>query len=438
MWQRTSFARFADNTGTLGLLLLAVGLLAGCPGPHLMQTPNVYVQTQAHPFADVAPPLRTNTVDVLYATDRQPVPRDDGTLAYGYDRSFALAVGSCVVEIGQDVAWDTLVQQSQQAERTQELPLRIRTMTEQVKFPATPMPFVLHNGLPTVAPAVQAVYEQAAEQVRQDLRQRLALTSRKAAYVYIHGYNNTFEDGVLVIAELWHFLGRQGVPILYTWPAGSGGLLRGYTRDRESGEFTLFHLKQFLRLLASTPELEELNLIAHSRGTDVLTSAVRELYIETSAAGKDFRTVYRIKNVVLAAADLDLEVVTQRVAAEYVGLGTERTTLYVSDADRAIGFSGLLFASFRRMGQLRPEDLSDEQRQHIERVARTQLIDARVPTGFIGHAYFYRHPAVSADLVLLLRDQLEPGSPGRPLRKRGANFWQITPDYPGVPGTPGR
>jgi esterase/lipase superfamily enzyme len=281
------------------------------------------------------------------------------------------------------------------------------------------------------------VYEHAAEQVRQDIRQRLTLTSRKVAYVYIHGYNNTFEDGVLVIAELWHFLGRQGVPILYTWPAGYGGL-RGYTRDRESGEFTIFHLKQFLRLLASTSELEELHLIAHSRGTDVLISALRELYIETHAAGNDFRTVYRIKNVVLAAADLDLEVVTQRQAAEYVGLGTERTTIYVSDVDRAIGLSGCLFVSFRRIGQLRPEDLTDEQRQHLERVARTQLIDARVPTGLIGHAYFYRHPAVSADLVLLLRDQLEPGSPGRPLRKRGANFWQITKDYPGVPGTPGR
>ena len=183
---------------------------------------------------------------------------------------------------------------------------------------------MLHDGQPTVAPAVQEAYEHAAAQVRQDIRQRLALTPRKAAYVYIHGYNNTFEDGVLVIAELWHFLGRQGVPILYTWPAGAGSGLRGYNHDRESGEFTIFHLKQFLRILASTPELEELNLIAHSRGTDVLTSALRELYIETRAAGNDFRTVYRIKNVVLAAADLDLEVVTQRLAAEYVGLGTER------------------------------------------------------------------------------------------------------------------
>ena len=438
MWQRTSFARFTGRTGMLGLLLLAVGLLAGCPGPHLMPTPNVYMQTQSHPFADVAPPLRTNTVDVLYATDRKPVPRDDGTLAYGYGRSFALAVGSCVVAIGQDVAWDTLVQQSQQAERTEELPLRIRALTEQVRFPATPLPFVLHDGQPTVAPAVQEVYEHAAEQVHQDLRQRLALTPRKAAYVYIHGYNNTFEDGVLVIAELWHFLGRQGVPILYTWPAGSGGGLRGYNHDRESGEFTIFHLKQFLRLLASIPELEELNLIAHSRGTDVMTSALRELYIETRAAGKDFRTVYRIKNVVLASADLDMEVAMQRLAAEYAGLGTERTTLYVSPVDKALAFADLLFMGLLRLGQVRPEDLTDDERQHLERIARTQIIDARVPTGFIGHAYFYRHPAVSSDLVLLLRYQLEPGSPGRPLHKRGANFWQITPDYPGVPGTPGR
>ena len=438
MWHQTSFARCAGSTGTLGLLLLAVGLLAGCPGPHLMPTPNVYAQTQSHPFADVAPPLRTNTVDVLYATDRKPVPRDDGPLAYGYGRSFALAVGSCVVEIGQDVAWDTLVQQNQQAERSQPLPLRIRAMTEQGRFPATPLPFVLHNGLPTVAPAIQEAYEHAAEQARQDLRQRLALMSHKVAYVYVHGYNNTFEDGVLVIAELWHFLGRQGVPILYTWPAGAGSGLRGYNHDRESGEFTIFHLKQFLRLLASMLDLEELNLIAHSRGTDVLTSALRELYIETQASGKDFRTVFRLKNVVLAAADLDLEVVTQRVAAEYVGLGTERSTLYVSNVDKAIGFSAFLFTSLSRIGQLRPEDLTDEERQHLERVARTQLIDARVPTGLIGHAYFYRHPAVSSDLVLLLRYQLEPGSPGRPLHKRGANFWQITSDYPGVSGTPGR
>jgi hypothetical protein len=80
--------------------------------------------------------------------------------------------------MGQNISWDTLVEASQQAERSQKLPLRIRTMTEQVRFPATPMPFVLHNGQPTLTPAVQAAYEHAAEQVRQEIRQRLTLMSR--------------------------------------------------------------------------------------------------------------------------------------------------------------------------------------------------------------------------------------------------------------------
>jgi hypothetical protein len=38
--------------------------------------------------------------------------------------------------------------------------------------------------------------------------------------------------------------------------------------------------------------------------------------------------------------------------------------------------------------------------------------------------------AWNAALVLLLRDYLEPGSPGRPLVKRGENFWEITEGYP--------
>ncbi len=182
------------------------------------------------------------------------------------------------------------------------------------------------------------------------------------------------------MAERWHFLGRQGVPIIYTWPAGSGGGLRGYNHDRESGEFTIFHLKQFLRTLGSTPELEQVHLIAHSRGTDVLTSALRELFIEARAAGKEPRTVFKLRNVVLVAADLDLEVAIQRLAAEEMGLGIERLTIYVSASDKAIAFSGCLFVSFRRIGQLRPEDLTEAQRQRLETVVRTQIIDARVST----------------------------------------------------------
>ncbi len=166
---------------------------------------------------------------------------------------------------------------------------------------------------------------------------------------------------------------------------------------------------------------------------DVLTSALRELFIEARAAGKDPRRVFKLSNVVLAAADLDFEVIIQRLVAERLGMGIERLTIYVSEGDKALGFSGCLFVSLRRLGQLRPEDLTEKLSLDLARSPWVQIINANVPTGFIGHAYFYAHPAVSADLVLLLRDNYEPGSPGRPLLKHGPNFWQITKDYPGSP-----
>ena len=421
------------DRGMLFLMVLAVCFLVGCPRAQLMPTPNLYVQSSSSPFADIAPSLRTNTVDVLYATDRQPVRQQDGTLMYSNKRSPSLAFGSCVVEIGDNISWETLIEASRQRARSAKLPLYMRTITEQGRFPATPLPIVLNNGQIQVDPAAQAAQDEVAAQLRQTLRERLASTSRKDVYVYIHGFNNSFTDAAFVMAELWHFLGREGVPIIYTWPAGAGGGLRGYTHDRESGEYTLFHLKQFLRILATTPEVERIHLIAHSRGTDVATSALRELFIEARGAGKDLRSVSKLSNVVLAAADLDMEVVYQRLGAERVGLGIDRITIYVSETDRAIGFSGCLFVSARRIGQMRPEDLTAEQRRDLEVGARTQIIDARVSTGFVGHSYFYNNPAVSADLVLLLRDNLEPGSPGRPLVKRGENFWEITEGYPMVP-----
>ena len=415
---------------------LAACLVAGCAGPQLMPTPNIYLQASANPFTEVAPSLRTNTVDVLYATDRRATRQEDGTLAYGYERSASLAFGSCQVEIGENVSWETLVEQSLQRERSQKLPLHIRAVTEQGRLPATPLPLARGNGQLKADPVAEAAHNQAAAQLQQVLRQRLALTPRKDAYVYIHGFNNHFADAMFVMAELWHFLGRQGVPIVYTWPAGAGAGLRGYTRDRESGEFTIFHLKQFLRILALTPELQRIHLIAHSRGTDVATSALRELVIEARAAGREARAFAKLHNVVLAAADLDFEVVGQRLAAERVGLEIDRITIYVSQTDRALGMSGCLFVSARRIGQVRPEDLTAEQRHDLEVSGRVQLIDARVSSGWLGHSYFYGHPAVSADLVLLLRDNLEPGSPGRPLYRRDVNFWEITEGYPAA--SPGK
>ena len=150
-----------------------------------MLTPNMYVQSLSNPFAQVPPSLRTNTVDVFYATDRQPLSPKDQSLAYGYGRSPSLAFGSTVVEIGQDISWDDLVTQSREQKRSEKLPLRIRSITEQGRFPETPLPFDRHNGKVTIDAAAQATQDQVADDMRRELQRRLALTSHKVAYVYI-------------------------------------------------------------------------------------------------------------------------------------------------------------------------------------------------------------------------------------------------------------
>ena len=39
-------------------------------------------------------------------------------------------------------------------------------------------------------------------------------------------------------------------------------------------------------------------------------------------------------------------------------------------------------------------------------------------------------PTVSSDIVLMLRDNLDPGPPGRPLEQIGRRFWRVPSGYP--------
>jgi esterase/lipase superfamily enzyme len=422
-----------DNMARVVMALaLATGmLLFGCAQQELMPTPNLYLQSKDNPFGAVPQSLQNNRVEVIYATDRAPTQDKKGGLHYGYERSKSLAFGVCSVEIGRNLSWDDLVRESRTRSRSKSLPLTMREIQELGRFPAVPDLAAFDRN--TFAENPEVIVKRAAteRQAITLLSDRLSRTPRREAYIYIHGFSNTFEDAAFVMAGLWHFMGRTGVPIIYTWPAGSPeGALGGYTHDTESGQFTGYHLRQFLKAIASCPDIEKIHLIAHSRGTDVLMTALRELNLEYRGAGKQTRSELKLGNLILAAADLDFEVTSQRITAELLPLIPERMTVYVSATDRAVGIANLLFGSKRRIGQLRWTDLTPEQRKALEAISQMQIIDARVNTGFLGHSYFHESPAVSSDLILLLRDNRGPGAEnGRPLIKRQESFWEIDDKY---------
>jgi esterase/lipase superfamily enzyme len=420
-------------TGVRSFLLACVVLLAGCAeSRELMPTPNLYIDEKATLFEALPEEYVSTQVELIYVTDRAPQTDEAGNLRYGHDRSSSLAVGTTVVDLGRNATWEELVEASRSRSRFGDFRLRLVSIDEFGRLPPTPIPYQVIDGQVIEDPQAVAARDAVVARFHAELKRRLALTPRKDVFIYVHGYHNTFEDAAYTLAELWHFFGREGLPVVYTWPAGYPGLF-GYTYDRESGEFTVFHFKQVIKWLAEQPEVENIHLIAHSRGTDVALSAFRELVIWARGAGMDPRESLKIKNFVLAAPDIDVQVMSQRIGAERMALAVDQATLYSSPNDEAIGIAEWLFASPRgRLGTLGISELTEEQiRRFKVNESRATVVNfvGEHATGY-GHDYFRTNAAVSSDLVLMLRYGLKPGEAGRPLEHIGLNFWQVPENYP--------
>ena len=416
--------------------LALIFVLSGCAGPRLMMpTPNLYLDESHDWYGDLPPRLRSTEVRLFYITDRVPEDAEEGNLRYGYGRSPSLAFGTAAVDLGVGITWEELLEASRTQTRSKKVVLKLGVIKEIFRTPDLPLPYKEVDGRIIVQPDLLVEDKTAREVFRHTLTEQLALTPRKEVFIYIHGFNNSFKDAALVMAEFWHFLGRIGVPMIYTWPAGYPGLF-GYTYDRESSEFTIYHLRETLSFLASFPEVEKIHLIAHSRGTDVAIAAVRELTIAARATGIDPKAKFKIHNLVLVAPDLDVQVAVQRIAGDKLDYSVNRFTIYTSSADEAIGVAEWLFSSPRgRVGTIGMEDMSEVLKAALEfspkSVKHINYSPApNSPTGSYGHSYFRTAPTVSSDLVLMLRDDLDAGTPGRPLKPMGLGFWSIPLVYP--------
>jgi esterase/lipase superfamily enzyme len=410
------------------LLLLSL-MLVGCSASHkLMPTPNIYTNGGSYPDEDVPQGLKSSKVDLLFVTDRVPEIIADGLFEYGTGRSASVGFGSAIVEIGSNLSWQELVRISETSTRDFSPSIRVISRNEIGRFPETPYTIIEDKGMIRDNPETHVKYERVATQFRQEINRRMSKINSNEIQIFIHGFNNSFDEGAVSLAELWHFLGRHGVPLLYSWPAAQGGLF-GYFIDRESGEFTVFHLKKLFKLLASFPEVERINLIAHSRGAAIAATALRELVIEARAGGHDPLELYRIRNWILPAPDLDFDIVRQRLMAEKLGLAFGQITIYTTNTDKALGLSQTLLSG-TRSGRIRVSDLGKQEQAIFKSIKNVAFIDVQSTKSFIGHSYYLNNPSTSSDIIRIINSGAKPGSPERPLNHRMLNFWEMPADYP--------
>lgn len=430
--------RIESWVARVGLLLSVIVVLGGCSSQrHLMPTPDVYALGIEQPFSDSLPTaLKTADASLVYVTDRVAQTREDGRLDYSLARNHSVVIGEAVVDIGGDASWAELEADARTGVRPKALDLEITSVTERTRGPKDSMLYYRADGSFAATEEARRQYEAMTSEMHGMLRERLAISPRKEVLVFVHGVANSFDDALYTTAELWHYLGREFVPIAYSWPAGHGGLLRGYTYDRESSEFTVFHFKRFLDWLAGLPEVEGIHIIAHSRGTDVVATGLRELTIEARAKGELTDDPFKLRTVVIAAPDINIEVALQRTKREGTLWVADSWTMYTSPRDKAIGISEWLFGGLR-IGRAQYENMDEkikpwlDNRPPGETDTRDSVIQymGRVG-GTAGHDYFRTNPAVASDLVLSVRyGHLAGTEHGRPLEYVGGIFWKIDDDY---------
>lgn len=422
--------------------LVAVLGLSGCAGQvrELMPAPVPHYQAAPIRTLDQVPASRrVPRVDLLYITDRAPLPPGDSRLPYGQSRSRSVAFGSAVVELRPDSDWPALAQRSLSVRRKPPIALDLGQVTELGRYPLEPYPVRRVGGLLERDPAALRAHREAEAQLRAEVERRLAEAPTDEVMLYIHGFNETFASAAHTAAELCHFLGRVHVCAFYTWPAAyTGNPLLSYISTTESAKYSIGHLKRTLRTLAKVPGVKGLQLLAHSRGTALLLDALRELALEAIVAGRQPAEMLRLENVVLLSPDVDGEVASQElelfasdpeITTAWKGPGIprvvrQRLTVYSSPEDRALHLSKILFRSRARVGELTAEDFSPAAEDYFSTLGVLDLVVYKGKrTDFFGHGYFTTNPEVSADLIELIRNGAPPDDPRRGLVRTSKITW---------------
>jgi len=419
----------------LGVFLLVAAV--GCGGGRsLVATPYLLANSDPNAaFACCPQRCQDPAMEVIYVTDREPIAGAK-TQQYGYGRSKRVAFGTAQVQLDPMPTWQELVRDSTRLDRGKSYDLKLSEVREIGAFDAMWDRLEVGPEGFRLAQDAKGQIDGQREKLYGLIQDKLANTNQKDVFIYVHGVNNPFEYNVFRIAELWHFMGRVGVPIVYSWPAGMGGI-RGYAYDRESGEFTVFHLKQFLKTVAACPGVERVHVVAHSRGCDVAISAIRELHVASQAQGRSSQEDLKLENLVLAAPDLDEDVFVQRFVAENLLKAAKRTTIYASRRDQVIELADVVFASGKRLGQLGPRDFQPHVRHALARLPNLQFVECDVTRFSTTHDYTFAHPAALSDLILVLRERRDPGiANGRPLKQTTEGIWELTNDYMLAPPAP--
>lgn len=182
---------------------------------------------------------------------------------------------------------------------------------------------------------------------------KAARGTRRRVLVFVHGFNNRFDEAVFRFAQIVHDSKSQAIPVLFTWPSRGEVALRAYTYDRESANYSRDALEQLLAELARNPNVSEINVVAHSMGNWITLEALRARSIQKASIQSHARSD-KLKNALLVAPDIDVDVFRSQI--QRMGPYRPRIELFVSRDDTALDVSKIVWGGVSRLGDVNVHD----------------------------------------------------------------------------------
>ena len=333
------------------MFLLVVFVLGGC-GTAPVPAP-----------APPAPPAGVEegdyaVVQTFFATDRNLEEGRLGAVGFGGERS-DIRYGRCYVSIPRDHRMGELESPSI---------LRLEFRQDPVKHVV-----LLETEL------------QARDRFFSAIREEVEASSGKKAFVFVHGYNVSFEDAARRSAQMAYDLGFDGAPVFYSWP--SRGKPQAYVVDGQNAEWSEANLARFLSAFFQESEAEKVYLIAHSMGGRILSRALISAMQDDPAIGE------RVEEVIFAAPDIDAQVFAEDIMPR-IASRVSPVTLYASSNDLALAASRQVHGGYSRAG---------DTAKGVVVLDGLETIDASyVETGFNGHSYFADNRSILSDMFYLI------------------------------------
>jgi esterase/lipase superfamily enzyme len=220
---------------------------------------------------------------------------------------------------------------------------------------------------------------------RTQLQKHVGNSPNRDIFLFVHGYNSSFEDAARRAAQLAYDLDFDGTPMMYSWPSQASAT--SYTVDEAVVRVSGRKMASFLNDVLDQSGADRIHLIAHSMGNRALIEALVGIVAERKPIGTD----PLFGQILFTAPDVDRDYFID--ALKDIEGSADRITLYASNNDLALHSSAIMHGAPR--AGLAGESLIT--------AAGVDTIDmSGVKADRLGHTYFAANEGAIYDLFRML------------------------------------